>query len=142
MDKTTYLGLDFGDRRVGIAISDWEKAIAFPRGFLEYESQNVLINHLKNLCQEEGVKKIILGLPIHMDGRVGERAEKTKIFAEQLKKYLSGIELIYFDERLSTEYARQVLYKQGISSKDQKGKRDALSAQIILQNYLNSQSTK
>lgn len=138
MSNTTYLGIDFGDRRVGIAVSDWTKDIAFPRDFFEYDEMDVLIDQLRQLCDEEGVEKIVLGLPLHMDGKVGERAKKTHVFADLLKKRMPNMDIILFDERLSTEYANQTLRKQGIRAKNQKGKRDALSAQIILQNYLNS----
>lgn len=136
--KTTYLGLDFGDKRVGIAISDWTKGISFPRDFFEYDELEVLIDQLKRLCDEERVEKIVLGLPLHMNGEVGDRAKKTYVFADSLKKKMPDMDIVLFDERLSTEYANQSLQKQGIRAKNQKGKRDALSAQIILQNYLNS----
>lgn len=138
MNKGKYLALDYGDRRVGIAISDMNKEIAFPRDFLEYLSVQDLIDQLAHICEEEGVVKIVLGLPIHMDGRVGERAEKTQKFYTALKSHLPHLEMVLFDERLSTEFAIKSLTGQGIKAKDQKGKRDAMSAQIILQNYLAS----
>ena len=138
MSKGKYLGIDYGDKRVGIAVSDFNKEIAFPRDFLEYKSLKGLINQIRDLCENEQIVKIILGLPIHMDGTFGERAEKTMKFFNKLKELLPNIDIEYFDERLSTEYAVKALRKQGIKAKDQKGKRDALSAQIVLQNYLNS----
>lgn len=137
MSKGKYLGIDYGDKRVGIAVSDFNKEIAFPRDFLEYKSLKGLINQISDICEDEQIVKIILGLPIHMDGTFGERAEKTMKFFNKLKESLN-INIEYFDERLSTEYAVKALRKQGIKAKDQKGKRDALSAQIVLQNYLNS----
>jgi putative Holliday junction resolvase len=136
MNKGKYFAIDFGDKRVGIALSDYNKEIAFPRDFLEYSSEKNLITQLKKLCQEEDVVKIILGLPIQMDGTFGERAKKTQKFFDKLKKAMPGMSIDFFDERLSTEFAVKALRGQGIKSKDQKGKRDAMSAQIILQNYL------
>ena len=136
MNKGKYLAIDFGDKRVGIALSDYNKEIAFPRDFLEYSSEKNLITQLKQICQEEDVIKIILGLPIQMDGTFGERAKKTQKFFDQLKKAIPSMSIDFFDERLSTEFAVKSLRGQGIKSKDQKGKRDAMSAQIILQNYL------
>ncbi|MFH0838476.1 MAG: Holliday junction resolvase RuvX [Patescibacteria group bacterium] len=138
MNKGKYLAIDYGDRRVGIAFSDYNKEIAFPRDFLEYSDEKDLLDHLKKLCEEENVIKIILGLPIQMDGTFGERAKKTQKFFDKLKKTMPRINIDLFDERLSTEFAVKSLRGQGIKAKDQKGKRDALSAQIILQNYLNS----
>ena len=138
MSKGKYLGIDYGDRRVGIAISDFNKEIAFPRDFLEFKSAKGLINQIRDICEEEQVVKIILGLPIQMDGTFGERAVETQKFFDKLKEGLPNIAVDFFDERLSTEYAVKALNMQGIKAKDQKGKRDTLSAQIILQNYLAS----
>ncbi|MBU1650651.1 Holliday junction resolvase RuvX [bacterium] len=131
---------DRGRRYHGIAVSDFDKEISFPRDFIEYETDASLIKILGKICEEEQISKIILGLPIHMDGTFGERAKKTQKFFDKLKNKLPGIEIDFFDERLSTEYATKALSIQKIKVKDQKGKRDALSAQIILQNYLNSLS--
>ena len=138
MSKGKYLGIDYGDRRVGIAVSDFDKEISFPRDFLEYEKESDLLKSIKQLCEDEQIIKIILGLPIHMDGTFGERAEKTKVFYDKLKDAIPSIDIDFFDERLSSEYATKVLHVQQIKSKDQKGKRDSISAQIILQNYLAS----
>lgn len=138
MSKGKYLGIDFGDKRVGIAVSDFNKDIAFPRDFLTYNGENDLIAQLRKICEEESVVKIILGLPIMMDGVLGDRAKKTQLFYDKLKKAMPGMSVDFFDERLSTEFAVASLRGQGIKDKDQKGKRDAASAQIILQNYLSS----
>jgi putative Holliday junction resolvase len=140
MTKGKYLAIDYGDKRVGIAVSDENKEIAFPRDFLEYSSQKELLAALKGICEAENVTRIILGLPIMMDGSFGDRAKKTQVFHEKLKTTLPDIPIKLFDERLSTEFAVKSLRGQGIKAKDQKGKRDAMSAQIILQNYLNSLS--
>jgi putative Holliday junction resolvase len=138
MGKGKYMGLDFGDKRVGVAISDENKEISFPRDFLEYGSDRDLLSQLKTICEQDEVIKIILGMPINMDGKLGQRAQKTRLFYDKLKKILPEISIELFDERLSTQFAVQSLRGQGIRDKDQKGKRDALSAQIILQNYLSS----
>ena len=136
MNKGKFLALDFGDKRVGMAVSDENKEISFPRDFFEYRKMQELLDFLIALCHEEGVIRIILGLPIHMDGRLGERAEKTQQFFDQLKAVMPSMDIVFFDERLSTEFAVKSLRGMGIKARDQKGKRDTLSAQIILQNYL------
>jgi putative Holliday junction resolvase len=141
MTKGKYLGIDYGDKRVGIAVSDFNKEIAFPRDFLEYKSLKGLISQIRKLCEEEQIAKVIIGLPINMDGTFGDRALKTLKFFNKLKEVMPDISTEYFDERLSTEYAVKALRQQGIKDKNQKGKRDALSAQIVLQNYLNSLKT-
>lgn len=136
MSKGKYLAIDYGDKRVGIAVSDYNKEIAFPRDFLTYTGDKNLISQLRKFCEEEDISKIILGMPIMMDGTLGERAEKTQIFFDKLKEFMPDMSIDFFDERLSTEFAVKSLRGQGVKDKDQKGKRDAMSAQIILQNYL------
>jgi putative Holliday junction resolvase len=138
MNKGKYLAIDYGDARVGIAVSDENKEISFPRDFLEYKSEKQLLQELKDVCEAENVVRIILGMPIMMDGTFGDRAKKTQKFHEKLKEVMPDMEITFFDERLSTEFAVKALRGQGIKAKDQKGKRDAMSAQIILQNYLSS----
>jgi len=138
MNKGKYLAIDYGDKRVGVAVSDFNKEIAFPREFLTYTGEKNLIDQLQRICEEEQISKIILGLPIMMDGTLGDRAKKTQLFYDKLKSAFPHISIEFFDERLSTEFAVKSLRGQGIKDKDQKGKRDAMSAHIILQNYLNS----
>ena len=140
MNKGKYLAIDYGDKRVGVAVSDFNKEIAFPRDFLTYTSEKNLIDQLNRICEEDQVIKVILGLPIMMDGTLGDRAKKTQVFYDKLKFAIPRVPVEFFDERLSTEFAVKSLRGQGIKDKNQKGKRDAMSAQIILQNYLNSLS--
>jgi len=138
MNKGKYLAIDYGDKRVGVAVSDYNKEIAFPRDFLTYTGEKNLISQLQKICEDESVVKIILGMPIMMDGTLGDRARKTQVFHGKLKEAMPHMKVDFFDERLSTEFAVKSLRGQGIKDKDQKGKRDAMSAQIILQNYLAS----
>lgn len=136
--KGKFLALDYGDKRVGMAVSDYNKEISFPRDFLTYTGTKNLIAQLKKFCEVEDISKIILGLPIMMDGTFGDRAKKTQKFFDQLREAMPDMPIDLFDERLSTEFAVKSLHGQGVKAKDQKGKRDAMSAQIILQNYLSS----
>lgn len=136
--KGKCLALDYGDRRVGMAVSDAEMKISFPRDFLEYKNNADLIGVIEDFCRDEDIVRIVLGMPIQMDGSLGERARLTQLFHAKLKKAMPHMEVVFFDERLSTEFAVKALRGQGIKAKDQKGKRDAMSAQIILQNYLAS----
>jgi len=116
--KNKYLGIDFGDKRVGIAITDFNKEIAFPRDFLSYKNIDQLVLEIKKLCEENWISKVIIGLPIQMDGTMGDRAEKTKVFGDVLKKGLNDIEIDYFDERLTTKTAIKSLHSMGINTRD------------------------
>ncbi len=134
MSKGKYLSIDFGDRRVGLAVSDFDKQIAFPRDF--FENNKDLIKKIGQFCEEEQIIKIIIGLPVEMDGTMGEQVVKTYKFGDRLKKALDPIAVDYFDERLTTKQSIHKLQQQGIKAKDQKGQRDMVSAQIILEAYL------
>ena len=138
MTKGKYLAIDFGDRRVGLAVSDVDKQIAFPRDFLEYKSAKKLLIQLKEFCEIEGIIKVLIGLPIEMSGEMGDRVIKTYKFGDQLKETISPISVEYFDERLTTKQSIKKLQMQGIKAKNQKGQRDMVSAQIILEAYLSS----
>ncbi len=138
MSKGKYLGIDYGDKRIGMAISDYNKEISFPRDFLEYTDESKLIQEVKTFCEAEEITRIVLGLPIQMTGVLGDRAKITQAFYEKLKEAMPQMDIAFFDERLSTQFAISSLRGQGITAKNQKGKRDVMSAQIILQNYLAS----
>lgn len=137
MDKGKYLSIDYGDKRVGLAVSDLNKEIAFPRGFLTVESDSGLLSDIAALCREDSIIKIIVGLPIQMDGSAGRRAEMTYEFGERLTQK-TGLPVEYFDERLTTRAAEGKLREIGVKSRDQKGEKDAVSAQLILETYLRS----
>ena len=137
MSKGRYLAIDFGDRRIGLAISDFDKQIAFPREVLEGSPKKAILK-IKKLCEEENVVRVIVGLPIQMDGTVGERFVKTHAFGAELRGGLGDIPVEFFDERLTTRRAGQLLQEQGVSAKNAKGARDMVSAQVILEAYLAS----
>lgn len=141
MTKGKYLAIDFGDRRIGLAISDFDKLIAFPRDFLEYSEMEEMIDRIGELCEEEQVTRVIIGLPVEMDGTMGERVIKTYKFGDKLKSAVDPIGVEYFDERLTTKQATRKLQQQGVKARDQKGQSDMVSAQIILEAYMESQKS-
>ncbi len=136
MSKGKYLSIDFGDRRVGLAISDFDKQIAFPRDFLENSKD--LAKQIKQFCQDEQIIKVVIGLPVEMDGTMGDRVIKTYEFGDKMKEAIYPIPVDYFDERLTTKEATKKLHQQGIKEKEQKGQKDMVSAQIILEAYMES----
>lgn len=138
MSKGRYLAIDYGDRRIGLAVSDFDKQIAFPRETIQPKSEKEALSQLQEFCDKEGISKVIIGLPVMMDGSVGDRFVKTHRFGAKLQKSIGPIPVEYFDERLTTRMAEQRLQEQGISSKNQKGAKDMVSAQIILEAFLRS----
>lgn len=130
-----YIGIDYGDARVGIAASDGT-------GLLASANCTLNVTGMRDACQktiakikELGGAAIVLGLPKNMDGSESFRAEKTYAFAEMLKAELE-MEIIFVDERLSTVQAYTYLNITDFNGKKRKKVIDALSAQIILQSFL------
>ncbi len=135
------LGIDFGDVRTGLAISDSSQWLASGIGTITAPSLAQLIEKIESEVRKNEVEKIVLGHPINMNGTLGERSERVKAFAKQLEEAL-GLPVILFDERCSTMAAHQFLNQTDTRGKKRKAVIDTLSAQIILQNYLDAQSQK
>ena len=130
------MALDYGDVRIGIAFSDLLQTIASP--FQTYRRKTLTedLNYFLNLVKEKEVSKIILGLPVNMDGSVGERALKTKEFGEELFK-ATGLEVEYVDERLTSVEAEEILISSGVRREKRKEVIDKIAAALILESYLN-----
>jgi len=133
--KGRLLGVDFGDRRTGIAISDNTRFIASARETVQNNGLNDCVRIVSDIAKKEEVSGIIIGLPVNMDGSYGERAEKCKYFGSQVEE-TSGICVDFCDERMTTMEASRYLGESGTFGKKRKKVIDALSAQIILQNYI------
>jgi putative Holliday junction resolvase len=130
------MGIDLGDKRVGIAISDPLKITAQGECVLDRKEAS-LIDKIKTLCQEEGVSEIVLGLPLNMDGSKGPKAQQAEVFGEILKERIN-LEVKLWDERLTTVVAERAMLEANTSRKKRKEKIDKIAAQLILQGYLDS----
>ncbi len=130
------LGLDVGDRRIGVAISDPNGQIAVPLRTLLRTSLEDVIGTIAGLVAKEEVSSIVVGLPLRMDGTTGPQAESVQEFVRALLPAVK-VPVTLWDERLSTVEAEQRL-RHGRSSRRRKVEQDALAAAIILQGYLDS----
>ncbi|WP_346920390.1 Holliday junction resolvase RuvX [Clostridium sp. UBA7339] len=133
------LGLDVGDRTIGVAISD-------PLGFtaqgittIRRKKEEVDIEEIIKICNEYNVETIISGLPKNMNGTIGEQAEKVQRFCEALREHVN-IEIKFWDERLTTRAAHMAMLEADMSRKKRKGLVDKIAATYILQGYLDSLS--
>jgi putative Holliday junction resolvase len=136
------LGIDFGDRNIGLAISDQLGFTAQPLG--TYRLKAILRENEKyfqDLVKKHEIEAIVIGIPLRMDGSVGSRAEKTREFAAWLEKAV-GRPISFWDERLTTREAIQSLRQQNIRGKRHKSYEDQVSALIILAAYLESRRTE
>ena len=131
------LGLDIGERRIGVSISD---ALGITAQGLETIQRSELendINRIAEIANKWKVGKIVVGLPKNMNGTLGPQAEKIKEFIQCLKQKVA-IEVVFWDERLTTVAAERTLLEGNVSRKKRKGVIDKVAANMILQGYLDS----
>ncbi len=123
------LGIDYGEKRIGMAIGDDETKIASPVGILENKNKDFVLGGLKEICLEEDVGTIVVGLPLTLSGERGPQAEEVLLFVDFLKKNLSAA-VETEDERFSSSMVDNLMADSGVKE------RDAVAAMIILQSYL------
>jgi putative Holliday junction resolvase len=131
------LGLDFGERRIGVAVSDPLGSIAAPLSVIERESIAKDIAHIGELARRRGAASIVLGLPLNMDGSPGSMVRRVRRFASALQHELE-VDVTLWDERLSTREAERALLSSDESRKRRREVRDAVAAALILQSYLDA----
>ena len=138
---TRYLGIDYGTKRVGLAISDETGQIAFPLCVLDNSGQRRVAGEINRIAGERQVGALVLGLPLNLDGSKGLAAENVEHFADILKQYVT-IPLAFWDERLSTRIAERAMIEGGLSRMRRKQSIDQATAQIILQSYLDASAVQ
>ncbi len=131
------LGIDLGDVRTGLAVSDSMGFLASGIGTFTEPDPQKLIALIGDYARQYGVARIVLGNPINMNGTVGDRSLKAQAFGKTLEERLN-IPVILFDERCTTMAAHQIMNFTNTRGKKRKAAVDTLSAEIILQNYLDS----
>lgn len=134
---TCILGIDFGLRRVGAAISDPGRTMAFPLEQHERRGPDGDARHYRELVKENDVERIVIGLPLHTSGREGQLAIAARTFGEWLAR-VTERPVFYFDERYTTVEAEHRLLDAGLTRQKRKAVRDKLAAQIMLQSYLDA----
>jgi putative Holliday junction resolvase len=133
------LGIDFGTRRVGAALSDPRGRIASPLEVYERRNPALDAAHYRKVAADEGVERIVIGLPVHTSGREGDLASLAREFGAWLQKE-TGLAVMFSDERYSSREADDALRLSGLNAKGRKARRDMLAAQILLQAYLDAGS--
>ena len=132
------LGLDIGDKRIGVAMSDPEGILASPLVVIVRDDDAKAINEILELISKYEVQQLVIGLPYSLDGGIGFQASKIMTFIERLSMCTeTNIEVC--DERLSTVAAEHLLIEAGVKSRKRKERRDVAAAAFILQGYLDSQ---
>ncbi|MEF8798509.1 MAG: Holliday junction resolvase RuvX [Candidatus Bipolaricaulota bacterium] len=138
MKEQKILGLDWGSKRIGIAISDRGGNVALGRPSRERKDLESDIQYLEQIVGEENISRIVIGMPYHMDGEAGESVSRVREFKRELEEKLS-VSIDTIDERLTSSEAERVMIESDLRREERKKHRDKLAATLILQRYLDSQ---
>jgi putative holliday junction resolvase len=131
------LGLDFGERRIGVALAETGGTTARPLTIIVRESRDRDLARLKQIVEGFGVEVVVVGLPLNMDGTSGQAVRRARRFANQVQHQL-GLRVELWDERLTTWEADQQMLEAGLTPERRRELRDAVAAALILQDYLQS----
>src|SRR5262249_47637278 len=130
------LGVDYGSVRIGLAVSDAERRIASPLATYQRRGREDDADYFHQLVHEEAIGQIVVGLPVHLSGREGQKAAEARDFGKWLEE-TTGLPVVFLDEgRFSRVEGEQHLQSAGRTSKRRKARRDRVAAQILLQSYL------
>lgn len=129
------LAFDYGDKRIGVAMSDPLKIIASELCVIENRSKEYVYAEVKKIVDEKNIKTVVVGLPYNMDHTIGPQAQKCIDFGEDIKRM--GIEIVYVDERRSSMKVKEAMHSINVNKKKYVATLDAKAACVILQEYLN-----
>ncbi|MFC1905920.1 Holliday junction resolvase RuvX [Chloroflexota bacterium] len=135
------LGLDVGEKRIGVALSDIMGMLASPLTIINVSDEQNALHNISELCSSNEVERIVVGLPKSMDGSIGNQAQKVQSFCDSLAKVVN-IPIETWDERLSSVEANRVMMAAGTKKDKKKQLRDAIAAAIILQGYLDRKTNE
>ncbi len=134
-----FLGVDYGTRRIGLAVSDPLGMFATALEVIQVDVPDEAVPRIVEIVRDKDVETIVVGLPLNMDGSEGDAAAAARAFASQLRE-AGGVEVVMCDERLSTYTAESILLEADMSRGKRKKVIDKLAAQVFLQQYLDEHS--
>jgi putative Holliday junction resolvase len=135
--RTRILAVDPGKVRLGLAVSDAERRLASPLTTYARCTPEQDAAFFREIIEDEEIGAIVVGLPVHLDGREGEQAKAARSFGAWLKQ-ATGMSCVFFDERFTTSQAESALWDAGLTHKKRKARRDRVAAQILLQTFLDA----
>lgn len=135
--KGRLLGVDYGTVRVGVAVSDPDRIIASPLATYTRRDPESDASYFRDLVQRDSIVGLVVGLPVHLSGREGQKATEARAFGNWLVD-VTSLPLVYYDERFTTVQAESALWEAGLTHKRRKDRRDRVAAQMLLQAYLNA----
>ena len=135
------LGVDPGARRIGLALSDEEACIASPHATLQARNAEHAAQMVCDVAREQGVRTVVVGLPLNLDGSDGDAALRARRFAKRLRE-LTSVEVVLWDERLSSQQADRALGDAGVRGRKRRGLTDRIAAALVLQSYLDARASE
>ena len=135
--KGRLLGVDYGTVRVGLAVSDPDRIIASPLATYTRGAPDADAHYFRELVQSESIVGLIVGLPVHLSGREGQKAIEARAFGQWLAA-VTDLPLVFYDERFTTLQAESALWQAGLTHKRRKDRRDRVAAQMLLHAYLSA----
>ena len=132
-----FLGFDYGEKRVGLALSDPSGSIASPLETYQRRRPGDDAEHFRRVIDQHNIVRLVVGLPVHTSGREGTKAREARRFGGWLAN-VTGLPVVFWDERFTTVEAERYLQQAELTAKKRKARRDMLAAQILLQSYLDA----
>lgn len=131
------LGVDYGTKRIGLAICTPEQSMAVPLENYQRLNEKIDAAHFRTVCEEYRIKGLVLGLPVHTDGGESEMSRQVRAYGEKLREW-TELPLTLWDERYTSHAAEESLIAMGESSRNWKGSVDMIAASILLQSFLDA----
>lgn len=129
------LGIDYGRKRHGLAVSDGLGMSSLPLPALTRGKPEADLAHFRDVVEERDIRRLVIGLPLHMNGDEGEMAREVRAWGDKLADTL-GLPVVYSDERLTSEEADEVLREAGVKASERKGLRDSIAAALLVREVL------
>jgi len=136
------LGLDVGEKRIGVAVSDPLGITAQPLEVVARDGQGSEWRRLPQILEEYNPQRAVMGLPVNMDGSEGKQTDLVRLFAKTFSRKFPGIEIVFQDERMSTAASERLLLEAGVRRDKRRRKRDVIAAALILQTFLDAHIRK
>ena len=139
LTEKRFLGIDYGEVNIGVAVSDVGRQIASPYAMLKNKNYKDLFPEIKKIIDEMDVAVVVLGLPLQMNGEEGETARKVRDFAKKLSEFIPEIDVVFVDERMTSAMSEKMLIRDfDLSRKKRKAILDKVAAAEILQRVLDA----
>ncbi|GAB4189438.1 MAG: Holliday junction resolvase RuvX [Calditrichia bacterium] len=129
------MGIDYGEKRIGVALSDISQFLSSPYTTIENKSKKYVLGEIKRIIQEKEVEELVVGLPVTLKGTDSVKTEEVRKWSEELRKHVS-VPVILVDERLTTTQAHGLIHQRGEKVGKYRNKIDQMSASILLQMVL------